>query len=488
MVSGAALPSPSMAAWKNAGFGSPQTTKSRRLLGRIFLAALYSLQLGCAGQLVAPTEAGIPEWVTEVKKRVATIRGLKFVREVPVVVESQNVMEEHVRTELLKDYGDSKIEDLSLAYAKLGLFPRGLDFKKSLLDSYRARVLGFYASNGNRVELLGESGSGTLLDDARRFAETRRQETVLAHELTHALQDQHFSLMGKLGPSKNKDRTLALRAIMEGDATLTEVAYRFGGLVQWPLASVSRAAASDSDKSPSTSSYVPVAILDRLAFQYESGASLVNRVYKEHGWRGIDLLYGAPPLSTEQVLHPEKYLDVPDPPTRVDIKDLASLYPLGWRQIEDNTLGELMVRCLFKRYFSRGEAKAASAGWDGDRFVAFRRGNDVSFIWASVWDSSGDAKEFFQKYQAILARKYRSFQSSDPPFHIEMRDRVVVIVEGLERTQITKGIGRVWQSLTLTEESFSPPFAKRRSPQFIVRSTPNPPPRTPPRFAANPKP
>lgn len=477
-----------MAQWKNVGFGSAQTRKARRLAVGIFLGALYSLQPGCARQLVAPAKAGIPERVTEVRKHVATIRGLEFVHEVPVVVESQNVVDNHVQTKLLKDYGDSKIEDLSLAYGKLGLFPKGLDFKKSLLDFYRARVWGFYAPDENRVELLGESGSGTLPDGARRFTETRRQETVLAHELTHALQNQHFSLKGKLGPSKNKDRALALRAIMEGDATLTEVAYRFGGLVQWPLASMGRAMPSDSGESPSTSSYVPVAILDRIAFQYESGASLVNRVYKEHGWRGINLLYGAPPLSTEQVLHPEKYLDVPDPPTRVDIKDLASLYPPGWRQIEDNTLGELMVRCLFKRYFSEEEAKAVGTGWDGDRFVAFRRGNDISFIWASLWDSSGDAKEFFQKYQEILARKYRSFQFSDPPFYIEMRDRVVVIVEGLGRPQITKGIGRVWQWLTLTEEAFNPPFPKRRSSQFMVGSTQNPPPPTPLPLAGHPKP
>lgn len=383
------------------------------------------------------------------KRSLTAVRGLEFTDEVPILVEQKDVIERHLEADLLEDYGEEKLKNISLAYTKLALFPWRVDLKQSLLNFYTAQVVGFYNPKAKRIVLLGES-SGEIPP------ESDLDETVLAHELTHALQDQHFSLRSRLSPSDNDDRTLAFRSLAEGDAILTEFARLFGDVHQWSPAQLNRALQSSREQLQSSLADLPAAIADKLLFPYKVGAAFVYRLLNEKGWAGVNLLYSSPPLSTEQMLHPEKYLDLPDPPIRVDLRDLSLLFPSGWREIENNTLGELMVQCLFKEFFSQEEADVVANGWGGDRFVAFRRGDEVSFIWATVWDSSKDAEEFFEKYQEILSRKYGPSQSSDWQFYVERRDRLVVVVEGLERTHIKNNIEKIFQEIKLEEEPLAP--------------------------------
>jgi len=256
----------------------------------------------------------------------------------------------------------------------------------------------------------------------------------------HALQDQNFPLTERLSPSNNGDRALAFRSVAEGDAVLTEFAYLFRDETKQSLIDVDQAVKVSSVELQSVLSGVPAAIADELRFQYEAGFSFVYRIFNEMGWHGINLLYSFPPISTEQVLHPEKFLDLPDPPTRVELNDLPVLFRSDWREIENNTLGELMVECLFKEFFSREEAKVVATGWDGDRFVAFRRGDSVAFIWFTVWDSPEDAEEFMQKYQQIRAKKHVPTQPSDS--FVERRGPLVLVLEGLREAQVKQNIGR----------------------------------------------
>jgi hypothetical protein len=401
------------------------------------------------------------ERLGEIKKNLVAIRGLEFVNEVPISIEKQDVIRRYLEADLLEDYGEEKLRNLSRAYTKLGLLPAGSDLKDSLLNFYTAKVLGFYSPKSKGVMLTERPYTRILSDGTYNLAEGDLNEMTLAHELTHALQDQHFSLRQRLRPSDNDDKTLALRALAEGDAILTEFAYLSGGLDKWSPTQINQVLQNSSKQLHLVMSRVPAAIVDKLLFQHRAGASFVYRLLSEKGWSGINLLYGSPPLSTKQVLHPEKYLDLPDPPTRVDLTDLSILFPSGWTEIENNTLGELMVRCLFKEFFSQKEAEVVAGGWDGDRFVAFRRGDQVSFIWATVWDSAEDAEEFFQKYQEIVARKYGSSPSSKSHFYIEKCDRLVIVVEGLERAHIEKSIEKVFQGVKLTKETFKHPFPPR---------------------------
>ena len=241
--------------------------------------------------------------------------------------------------------------------------------------------------------------------------------------------------------------------MVEGDATISGLAYLLGGVDEESLARVQKDVRQSTEIARSEFADIPEAILEQLLFQYYGGVSFVARWLDQRGWVGINRLYSLPPLSTEQVLHPEKYVTEPDPPTLLEIKDLSSLFSPPWKEIENNVLGELMVRVLLKQFLSEEAAARVAHGWDGDRLVAFRRGDEVAFIWVTLWDSEKDAEEFLQGYREILERKYGS-----PESYLERRERLVIVVEGLEKSHVEANIDKIWQRVELKEEPFKPPF------------------------------
>jgi len=437
-------------------YGVILTKTYRALLQALFLPELlfFLLQVGCTPYLVVHQGAVNRDKLEEIKAGVAALRGLEFKAEVPIEVKNRGEMRGYFQSELEREYGDEKLKNMALAYAKLGLFLQGLDLKKTLLDFYSAQVVAFYDPQTKKLVLPEDLGGGIFLGTVQFLA--RRDilgEMVLAHELTHALQDQHFSLKDRLAPSRDDDRVSAFHAVIEGDATLSGFAYLFGGLDERSLAEVNRSVQDSMEAARSSLSQVPEAIKEELLFQYYGGVSFVSRVLGQRGWFGVNQLYASPPLSTEQVLHPERYLDFPDPPTRIDLGNLSALFPAGWTEIENNVLGELMVQVLFKQFLSEENANVAAEGWDGDRFVAFRQGDEIAFVWGTVWDSSGDAEEFARRYRELLSKKYGRPEAAGFPVLMEQRDRRVLVVEGLERSHIERNLEKVWQGVELKEES-----------------------------------
>jgi len=425
-----------------------------QILNRILFLGLVllisSAQTGCAPQLAKNGEAQIRERVELVKRKVATIRGLPFVKEIPIRLENNEVIRKYVESELLENNGEEKLRNISLAYAKLGLFPAGMNLEKSLLKMYAAKVQGFYDLNGKEV-VLRRNSANTAHSGGAFLGAITCDEKALAHELTHALQDQHFALAERLTPSNNSDKTLAFRAMAEGDANLAESVYYFGGIFQ-DSSSIAQPSRSRKAKLSQGLSNVPSAIADKLLFEYQNGMSFVKQAFMKAGWPGVNRLYRSPPLSTEQMLHPEKYFDAPDPPTVINDKNLSCLFPAGWKEIENNTLGELMVQSLFSKFLSREEARVVAGGWDGDRFVAFRRGDAISFIWITVWDYPRDAQEFYEKYQQILSKKYGRNIGSNPPYYIEKRARFVIVAEGVRRTDVQRCKDNIWDGIALQED------------------------------------
>lgn len=394
--------------------------------------------------------------VNEIRTSLADTRELKFATEVPVLIQNKESIKKSLESYLIENYGEQKLEDLSLAYATLGLLPQGFDLKKSLLNLYANAIAGFYNSKSKKVVLLHDSDGATpagIHDSATDF-DTRD----LVHELTHALQDQHFSLEKWIRPSDNDDKALAFRAIAEGDALLTELSFLFGGSQEVSLDQATQDLDNGTTKFEPTLFDLPAVIADKLIFQYKAGAAFVHRLLKAGGWSAINLLYSYPPLSTEQVLHPGKYFEHPDPPIRIELSDLSTLYTPDWRQIENNSLGELMVQCLFKEFFSVEEAKEIANGWGGDRFIAFRRGDEVSFVWATVWDTPRDAEKFVKKYEQLLLKKSSSPSRPTSQTHLERRDLTVIVVHGLDKSTVSTNIENLWQGMKLVKEPFQNPF------------------------------
>lgn len=417
---------------------------------KIPLTILFLLSLSaCLGQIAQNPETLSRDSIKVVRDRLSEVRGLAFTAEVPIVFERS--LNDRLEAVFQADLGagDRKREDISLAYVKLGLLPFGVDLSSTLLSFYSSQALAFYDSRAKEIVIAAnpDGPSGTPV-----FEEAR--EKVIVHELTHALQDRAFSLGTMLRPSGNGDATIALRAVAEGDAVLTEYAYSFGGLNEWLPDHLSQMldSAIDDPILPN----IPRFVADKARFQYWAGARFVLRFLGQNGWLPVNLLYKYPPLSTEQVLHPEKYLDLPDPPIRIKLNNLSGLFSSQWREIENDTLGELSVQCLFNQFLGPADAALVASGWGGDRFVAYRNGDEVAFIWATVWDSAKDAEEFYENYQKILWTKYGT-PSVDTRFYIEKRDRSVMVIEGFEQDRIKRNIETVWNAMVFEKEDFQPP-------------------------------
>jgi hypothetical protein len=265
----------------------------------------------------------------------------------------------------------------------------------------RERVSGFYTWGSDTVTLVDRRGL------------VRRP--LLAHELAHALQDQHDDLraISRRARERGADADLALDAAVEGEAhaVAAAVLVRDAGLdrllppERWPpprlLALLGyRAAHALGLKPAPTSGEPPPVERDRFLAPYIEGIAFVREVVRARGGglRALDGVLSDPPASSEQALHPEKYLasrrDAP--------RDVAAPPPPGegWRLVSSNTVGEWGLRAELSERLPRAEARRAAAGWGGDRRAVYAKpGERRVRVTSTVWDTEGDAREF-----AIAAR------------------------------------------------------------------------------------
>lgn len=405
---------------------------------------------GCVAQISRNPKDSSADLLAAVRERIIQVRAMESLREIPIVFQAKDRVTSYIDTSLQGHSGARSLHDTSLAYGKLGLLPPGGDLKNTLLSFYSVQAMAFYDSRTKRVVL--PAGDDT---SSKNWILGERDEKVIAHELVHAYQDQQFSIGDRLRANGNGDAALALRSVAEGDAMLSEVAYVFGGLDD-SLPTYVRQMLDAGEENASLPD-MPMIVSDRMRFQYVSGIRFVTRALDDNGWPAVNLLYRSPPLSTEQILHPEKYFEVPDAPMRVEIKNLSRLFPPPWREIENDTLGELSVHCLFNQFLGSSAAASVAQGWDGDRFVAYRKGDEVALIWATMWDSEADATEFHERYQDILTTKYGP-QAKESDSYIEKRGLMVLVIEGIGRHKINEHLDSTWADMIIQEEPFQPPI------------------------------
>ena len=257
----------------------------------------------------------------------------------------------------------------------------------TLDDVLREQVVGFYDRAADRVFLpdVRLRSEGDLLE----------QEAVLAHEVHHAVQAQRFPPLPK---PRSSDEAIAELALVEGDAMVAMGAW-LGAEAGAPVGRTLRRIVEVTKRVPlekvargDATSKLDRALAvtkERLEFPYRDGMMLVSDVYRTGGFPLVDRMYGAVPRTTEQVLHPEKYLagELPRP-----IADPRP--PRGYAVAEVDTLGELDARTLFARCLDAPAAERAAAGWDGDRYGVFV-GPDhrLAVAWVSAWDTEQDAAE-----------------------------------------------------------------------------------------------
>jgi len=243
----------------------------------------------------------------------------------------------------------------------------------------------------------------------------------LVHQYAHALIDQHFSLSALTTQLSNADATRARDALMEGDATAVLAMHLFSGVEQADLGELADHL-SEVELTDYEGYLSSRAMRDVFLFPYREGARFVAALLQVGWWPAVNAAYLDPPVSTEQILHPEKYVDTPrDAPRTVWLPDLGEGLGEDWRLMGQDVLGELILRAHLDQYLlSTPEAQAAAAGWDGDLAAVWHdvsseppvgaTGDQINrevLVMRSLWDSADEAEEFVRGYVTLIDRRLR---------------------------------------------------------------------------------
>ncbi|HYL09095.1 MAG TPA: hypothetical protein VEU31_00020 [Candidatus Acidoferrales bacterium] len=281
---------------------------------------------------------------------------------------------------------------------KLGLLPKGFELDAFLVELLTEQIAGLYDPKGHEFYIAD-------------WNSPEDQKMVMAHELTHALQDQHFQIEKWEEAAKpNDDAQLARDAVLEGSALAAMVDYLLKdtgkGVRQAPEINP-ELFIGDPTTSP-VFAKAPQYIQDSLLFPYVAGLSFTQAFLRANsGWADLHKVFENPPVSTQQILHPELYLH-PAKVRGVTLPDLKPIVPPQWKKLEENVLGEFGLREVLKQFLGKDRAVKLAAPWVGDRYATFEdtKAKNVLMVYRIRMASAEDAARLLGNYSEALELKY----------------------------------------------------------------------------------
>ena len=364
----------------------------KKLLGLLLLIA------------VAPFAAGSDEPfadIGQIESDLSSITGLRFIRKVSFAMIDRS----HLR-QFLEDRMKSSVkEDIradELTLKMLGLLPQDYDLRQSTVDLLTEQAAAFYDYHKKKLFIL-ENNAGP----EAKFA--------LVHELAHALADQHFRLDKYIhDDARNDDAQTARLAVMEGQASWLMSAYmskEAGGPADVPEAVLTLMASSiesGADHYP-VFSQAPLYIRESLVFPYAQGMMFQDAIFRKHGRESFGQVFQSAPVSTQQILHPEKYLEQVQP-SLPPFPQLPS--SKGFRTLAEGTLGELDYRVLLTEFIGKEEAESTAAHLAGSVYQLVEQKRDKSPVlaFAALWDSPDSARQYFNLYREVLKKKWKKLE------------------------------------------------------------------------------
>lgn len=285
----------------------------------------------------------------------------------------------------------------------LGLIDPGVDLLKEETSLGRTSIIGLYDPDSKQLYVRGVQFGPEV-------------QHVLVHELTHALQDQHFSISLHPTNATNDEATLAFRGLLEGDAVRIEDEY-IATLTDEQRTEIQQAE-SQLGAAPAV---IPRNLVEILDFPYVAGPDFIKAITDAKGQAGLDTAFVDRPTATAQLIHPDRYLAGMVP------KSVPTPTADG-PQIDDGVLGELDLRLMLHKLITSGQStssdvNAAASTWAGDHYVAWTSGSQTCVRTILVTDTVSDG--------AVLARVLRSYATS--------RSGVTVEASGASVTMTTCG-------------------------------------------------
>ncbi|HSQ24640.1 MAG TPA: hypothetical protein VLN44_09520 [Pyrinomonadaceae bacterium] len=409
----------------------------------------------------------------EVLKETSEVRQLAILRPVQSSTQSRAEIERAIMKNLDEEITPADMHAAEVTLKKLALAPPDFQYRALMIRLLTEQVAGYYEPKTRQFYLAD-------------WIDIDGQKPIMAHELTHALQDQHFNLRRfDHWPKGDSDAELAAHALIEGDATLTMAIYvasnPFRVLTFLKSIGAMGIATEELDKAPR-------ALRETLLFPYQEGMNWTRELYKQGGWPKVSEAFTALPQSTEQVLHTDKYF-AHEIPVKVTLPDLTSLLnatsqksgvrhrkskvrsqrsdpgsrsvsgskasapgsqpPASWKKLASDVNGEWGFYLILDQFLkSPVESRRAAAGWGGDRTAIYESSKgEVLYVSLSTWDTENDAREFFDAYVKRTQLRYPAattltdsqrgvpgvqiFRTPEGVAAVELRGSRVTFVEGL---------------------------------------------------------
>jgi len=422
--------------------------------------ALLILICLCAGSLTVRTHAqagaartaqnaAIIATTDAVLKETSELRELSIMRPVKSGAQSRAEIERTVIKNLDSETTPAEMHATEALLRVFGLAPNDFEYRPFLVKLLTEQIAGYYDPKAQQFYLAD-------------WIELDGQKPIMAHELTHALQDQHFNLKRfEKWPKGDSDAELAAHALIEGDAMLAMTFY----MAKHPLITLAFIKSLGSQENATEQlKRAPRALRESLTFPYEAGSTWATALHERGGWDMVSKAFTKLPQSTEQIMHPDKYFAY-EAPVKLTLPELKLQLGPTWKRIDSDVNGEWGCYLLLDEYLKDAEeSKKAAAGWGGDEFVLYEgaKPTDLFVAQLTAWDTPVDAREFFDAYLKRSWKRYPDAQATDTTSTtergerhewksatsrgvLELRGSRVLILEGIpEKANTTALLNRIW--------------------------------------------
>ncbi|HYI96098.1 MAG TPA: hypothetical protein VEX68_21320 [Bryobacteraceae bacterium] len=379
--------------------------------------------------------AGIDEAVLEL----SVITGWKPLKKVQHDTMDRTALKRYLEEKVQEEIKPEEIRAEEIALKKLGFVPQDFDLSRTMIDLLTEQAAAFYDYKKKKLFLL-DGGDPAA------------QSMVVFHELAHALADQRFDLNKFIRKGKSDDSSLARMAVMEGQATwlMMESTSRKAGqsLKDLPPAILDMANRNgDAASQYPVLAAAPLYIRASLLFPYAEGLRFNHMVVQKEGQAGFARVFREPPVSSQQIMHPDAYFANTRP---IDVALPKLPDERGWRMVTSGTLGEFDHAILLEQYGLKDQARAIASHWRGSSAAVIENKRDKRpvLLYASEWETAEDARKMFEAYRGILKGKWKSMtvvtdtptsltgSGDDGDFRVSLTGTRVSSIEGLPPTPV----------------------------------------------------
>ena len=395
-----------------------------------------------AGAQSDPRAKAVCAQVPAIAAQLTRISGLKLRRPVPCDFITTQQVNQFLKKRVSEESNPEDLRAEEITLKKFGLIPQDFDLAKSEVDLLTEQAAAFYDYDRKKLFITDTTDSES-------------QTSVLAHELSHALADQNYNLGRFIKQGrKSDDGSTARLAVMEGQATwlMSEYLARQAGQSLRDSATLAAMMASlaggDTTSDKANGDYPvfdqePLYLRLTLVFPYTKGMSFQNAVLQRDAQQGFGEVFLHPPVSTQQILHPEKYFDHVQP-TQPALPVVH--LPRGYKGLVGGELGELEQGILLEQFAGKERAAELAPHWRGCAFELHenKKARRVVLLYAAEWDSEASAREYFSAYAQAMRKKWKAMTvtsqeadalegtGDDGRFELRRKGAVVTSVEGLD--------------------------------------------------------